>query len=142
MLLHLRQPELCNLLIGLLQDILVVEPDAFLIGELGTSLRTLRDVEQGHQLVEREEFLLSTGIPSQQSQEIDDCLGEVTVLTVAAADVTRLGVVPLQREHREAQSVAIALREFSLAVGLKQQRQVSKAGHRVGPAESLVKQHM
>ena len=120
----------------------MVEPDALLVVELRTGLRATRDVEGFHELVEREELLLGAGIPAQQGQEIDYGLGEIAALAIAARHLARLRVVPLQREHGEAQSVAVALREFSLAFRLEQQRQMGKAGHGVLPAESLVEQHV
>ena len=52
MFLHDGEEQLGNLLSGLLQDILVVEPDALVIGKLGTSLRTLGDIEEGNQFIE------------------------------------------------------------------------------------------
>ena len=50
--------------------------------------------------------------------------------------------MPFEREHRESQTVAVALAQFSLAVGLEQQRQVGKTGHGVLPAKGTVEQHM
>ena len=48
--------------------------------------------------------------------------------------------MPFQWEYREAQTVAVALREFALAVGFEQQRQVSEARHSVLPAERTIQQ--
>ena len=120
----------------------MVEPDALLVIELRTGLRATRNVESLHELVECEHLLLGTGIPTQQSQEVHHCFGEVAALAIAAADLARLRIVPLQREHREAQTVAVTLREFSFAFRLQQQGQVGKARHGVLPAESLVEQHV
>ena len=50
--------------------------------------------------------------------------------------------MPFQREHRESQAVAVALRQLTLSVGLEQKRQMHEIGACVGPAESLVEQHM
>ena len=51
MLLDEGQEEGGNLLVRLLEDVFVVEPDSLLVGELGTGLGTLGDVEEGHELV-------------------------------------------------------------------------------------------
>ncbi len=120
----------------------MVEPDAFLIVELRAGLRTAADVERLDQFVEREDFLFGTGVPAQHGQEVDDGLGEIATLAVTRAYLARLGVVPLKREHGESQAVAVALRQFALALGLEQQGQMGEAGHGVLPAESLVEQHM
>ena len=48
-------------------------------------------------------------------------------------------MLPVQREHGEAESVTVTLRQLSLAVRLQQQRQMCKAWHCVLPAESFVK---
>ncbi len=50
--------------------------------------------------------------------------------------------MPFQGEDREAEAVAVALGELAFAVGLEQQGEVDKPGHRVGPAERLVKEDM
>ena len=120
----------------------MVEPDALVVGKLRSGLRALRDVEQRHKLVQGEEFLLRAGIPAQQGEEVDDSLGEVAVLTVATAHVAGLRVVPLQGEHGESQTVAVAFRQLAFAVGFQQQRQVGELRHGVGPAESLIEQHV
>ena len=120
----------------------MVEPYSFLVVELGTRLRASRDIKRLNKLVERKDFLLSAGVPTQERQEIDDGLGEIATFTIATAHLARLGVVPFQWEHGKSQPVAVALREFSLALGLQQQGQMGKFGHRIAPAESLVEQHM
>ena len=134
--------EIGNLLVALAEHILMVEPDTFLIVELRAALRALGDVEDLHQFVEREDLLLGAGVPAQQREEVDDGLGEVAALAIAARHLTRLGVVPLQGEHGEAEAVAVALRQLALALGLEQQRKVGKTRHRVLPAKGAVKQHM
>ena len=50
--------------------------------------------------------------------------------------------MPLQWEHRESQTVTVALRQLTLAVRFQQQGQMRKLRHRVLPAKSLVEQHM
>ena len=47
-----RREETGNLVVALAQDILMVEPDTFLIVELGAALRAFRDVESLDELVE------------------------------------------------------------------------------------------
>ena len=61
---HDGRKEFGYLIVALLQDIFVIEPNAFLIVELGTGLGTLGDVESLHQLLQREHLLLRTGIPA------------------------------------------------------------------------------
>ena len=79
----------------------MIKPDTLLIVKLGTTLGTLGDVKGFDEFVQAEELLLSTGVPAQESQKIDHCLGEVATLAVAARHFARLGVVPFQREDRE-----------------------------------------
>ena len=98
-----------NLLIALLEDILMIEPNCLLEGKLGTSLRTLRDIKQRNELVEREDFLLSTRIPAQQCEEVDDSLGEVAILAITTRCLTTLRIFPKQWEYRESQTVTITL---------------------------------
>ena len=50
--------------------------------------------------------------------------------------------MPFEWEDREAEAVAVALRELAFAVGLQQQRQMGEARHRVLPAESAVEQYV
>ena len=69
------------LFVALLEDVFVVEPDAFLIVETGTCLAALGNVKLLHQFVQTEQFLLRAGVPSQQSEEIDDRLGEIALFT-------------------------------------------------------------
>ena len=131
-----------NLVGGFLQDILMVEPDSLVVGELGTSLRALRDIEKRHQFIEGKQFLLCARIPAQQGQEINHRLGEIAVFTIAARDLTRLRVMPLQREYGESQTVAITLGEFTLAIRFQQQGQMRKLRHCILPAKSLIEQYM
>nr|GFC95469.1 hypothetical protein [Tanacetum cinerariifolium] len=53
-----------------------------------------------------------------------------------------IGAAPLQRKHREAEAVAVALAELARAIGLEQQRQVGKVRHRFLPAQIPVQQHV
>ena len=50
--------------------------------------------------------------------------------------------MPLQWEHRETQPVAVALAQFSLALGLEQQRKVGKLRHCVLPAKGTIEKYM
>ena len=76
--------QLGYLVIALLEHVLVVEPDALLEGELCAGLGALGEVELRDELVHGEHLLLGAGVPSQQRQEVDDSLGEVSLLAVAA----------------------------------------------------------
>jgi hypothetical protein len=101
--------EACHLLIALVEHVFMVEPYTFLVVEPRTRLGALVQVEQPHQLVEREHFLVGAGVPSKQGEEIDDGLWEIAILTISCGHLPCLGVCPLQREHRESQPVAITL---------------------------------
>ena len=120
----------------------MVEPDALLEVELGTRLRALVYIELLNKLVKREHLLLCTRIPAQQGKEIDYSLGEVAALAIARRYVACLGIVPLQREYGETEAVAIALREFALALRLEQQRQMGECRHGVFPSEGTIKQNV
>ena len=109
-----------NLLVRLLQDILVVEPNSLLIGKLSTCLRTFGNIEQRNQFVKRKQLLFCSWVPSQQGQEIDDCLREIAVLTITARGLSRLRILPQQREYGESQAVAITLRQLTLSIRLQQ----------------------
>ncbi len=50
--------------------------------------------------------------------------------------------MPFEREHREAELVAVALGKLAVAHRLQQQRQMHEFRHRVRPSESLIKEHM
>ena len=79
-----RGKEVSYFIIALHQNVFVVEPDAFLIVETGTCLAALGNVKLLHQFVQTEQFLLRAGVPSQQSEEIDDRLGEIALFTKSA----------------------------------------------------------
>ena len=111
-----RSEELCYLFIALLKDVLMVKPYALLIIKACSCLRAFCYVELLYEFVEGEHLLLCARVPSQQCKEIEHSLGEVTLLAETIAYLTRLGVMPLEREYREAKAVAISFREFSLAV--------------------------
>ena len=142
MLLYDWLEESSNLLVALLEDILVVEPNSLLECELSTSLRTLADIEQRNKLIERENLLLSTWVPSQQSQEVDNSLREVAILAITTRCLTALWILPQKWEHWESQTISITLRKFTLTIGLKQQWQVSKLWHGVLPTESTIQHYV
>ena len=56
----------------------MVEPFALLEVEARACLAAAVKVEQPDQLVHRHDFLVIARIPSQQSQKVDDRLGQVT----------------------------------------------------------------
>ena len=97
-----------HLLIALVEHVFMVEPYTFLVVEPRTRLGALVQVEQPHQLVEREHLLVGARVPSQQSKEINYCFREIAVLAVSSRHLPSLGVCPLQREYRESQPVAVA----------------------------------
>ena len=86
--------------------------------------------------------MIITGVPAEECDEVHDSLGEVTALAVARGHLTRLGIDPAQGEDREAKAIAVTLAELTVALGLEEECQVSKAGHRVTPAEGFVEKHV
>ena len=95
MALHDREEQVCDLLIALLQQIVVVEPFALLIVETGTALATTSKVEQANQVVHAHHLLIVSRIPAQKRQEIDDCLREVAALAIPRRDIACLRIMPL-----------------------------------------------
>ena len=133
-----------DLLVALLQ-IMVIEPEEALDVEVCTVLRAMRKVEQTNHLVHGHDVLVVAWVPAQESQEVDDGLGQIAFLAIAAVGTGRLAGLlvadgPLEGEHGEAILVAIALRELAIAFGSKEQWQVGKL--RSLPAESTIEQHM
>ena len=95
----------------------MIEPFAFLIIKLGAGLAATRHRELLNQFVHREHFLFGAWIPTQQSQEIDDGFGEITGFAITFADLARSGILPVEREDREIEPVAVALGKLAFAVG-------------------------
>ena len=120
----------------------MVEPDALLEVELGTSLGTAGDIESLHQLIKREDFLLRTRVPAEERQEVDYSLWEVATLTITRRNLTGLRVMPLQWEYRETETVTIALAQLTLTLWLEKQRKVCEARHCILPTESLIKENV
>ena len=114
-----RLEELSQLCIALAEDVFVVEPCTFLIVKLGTGLAAMLQREELDELVHRHQLLVIARVPTQQGEEVDDRFGQVACLTIARRDFTTLGVVPLQGEDGEAQAVAVALAQLSIALGLE-----------------------
>ena len=50
--------------------------------------------------------------------------------------------MPLQRENREAQTVAVTLTQFAVTLGLQQQGQMRKGRHGILPPKGTVEQYM
>ncbi len=117
---HNGGKETSYLIIIFPQHILVVKPNGFLVVELRTRLRTFGDVKRLHQLVKREDFLLRSGIPAEQCEEVDHSLWEITAFAKALTDLSGLRICPLQGEYWEAQTVTIALRQLAFTLGFEQ----------------------
>ena len=98
--------------------------------------------EFADKFVHRHDLGVIAGVPAEQGEEVDDSLRQIARLAVARRDSSGLWIVPFEGEDREAEAVAVALREFAFAVGLEQQGQVHEVGARVGPAECLVEKHV
>ena len=120
----------------------MVEPRGLDIVELRAVLRAFLQVEQLDHLVQAHHLLVVAGIPTEQGQEIHHGLGQIALLAIAGAYLAALGIVPFEGKHGEAEFVAVALAQLAVAHGLQQQGQVGEAGHRVGPTESTVEQHV
>ena len=120
----------------------MVEPLSFLVVELSTSLRAVRNIESLYEFIERENLLFGARIPSEKCEEIDHCLWEISALAVSRAYFSSLRVMPFQWEYRESETVAITLGELSLTFRLEQEREVSKLRHSVSPSESLIEKHV
>ncbi len=125
---------------GFHQDVLVVKPFGFVQGEFGAGLADFVDGEQVDEFVHGHQFLVVAGIPAQQRQHVDDGFRQVTRFAVARRGLARFGIMPLQREYRESEAVAVALAQFAISVGFEQQRKVGEL--RCLPAESFVEHHM
>ena len=95
-------------------DILVIEPDSFLIIELGTRLAATVQVEQSNQFIHRHYLLIVTGIPSQQGKEIDYRLRQVTRFTVSGRNFVRLRIVPFEGEYGETETVTVTLAQLAV----------------------------
>lgn len=106
----------------------MIEPDTLLIVETRSGLAALRYVELLNKLVESEHLLLRARIPAQQRKEVDDCLGEISLLAETVRHLACLRIVPLQREHGEAQAVAVALAQLALPSGLSSRGRCAKRG--------------
>ena len=120
----------------------MIEPNTFHIVEACTTLRAFAEVEQLDEFVHRHQFLIVSWVPTEECQEIHQCLRQIALFAVTRAHFARLRVVPFEWEHRESQFIAIALRKFSVAHWLEEQRKMGKARHCVLPAKSLIQKHM
>ena len=78
MLFQHRYKQLGYLFVRFLLNVSMIEPDTFFIIKFCTRLAATMQVEQTDQLVHRHHFLVVTRIPSQQSKEIDNSLGQIT----------------------------------------------------------------
>ena len=71
-------------LVGLLDEVLVVEPCCLDVVELGTILRALAEVEELYHLLEAHHLLIVAWIPAEESEEVDDSFWQVAALAIAA----------------------------------------------------------
>ena len=129
-------------LIAFLQYIFMVKPFSFFKVEFCPSFAATMQVKKLHQFIQGHQFLVISRIPSQQGKEIDNSFGQVTRLTITGRHLTGLGVVPFQRENREAKTVTITLAQFTVTIRFQQQGKMCELGHGIRPAESPVQQDM
>ena len=120
----------------------MVEPDSFLIIKLSTGFTAMAQVKQFYQFIHRHEFLIVTRIPTQQSQEINHCLRQITRFTVSGRHFTCFGIMPFQWEYGKTKTVTVTLAQLTVTFRLQQQRQVGKGRHRIFPTKSTVQQHV
>ena len=123
------------------EQVLAVEPPTLDIVEFRAGFRAFGEVKFGNQLIHAHDFLVVAGIPAEKREEVDHGLRKIAAFAIAAADCA-VGSVPLEGENGEAELVAVALRELSVAGGLEQQGQVGKAGHGIGPSERAIEQNV
>ena len=123
-------------------QVFLVVPFGLFYIETGAGTDNAVQRENRNQFLNGVELPFPAGIPPQESQQVYEGLREVTVFAVAAGDFPGFGVLPAQREHREAQAVSVAFGELALSVRLQQQRQVCKARHGVGPSKRLIQKVM
>ena len=86
--------------------------------------------------------MVVAGIPAEECKHVDHRLGQVATFAVAAAELAGFGVVPVEREHGETQTVAISFAQFAVAVGFEQEGQVCELGHSVLPTEGTIEHHV
>ena len=79
-------------------------------------------IEERSEFLHAHDLLIGAGIPAQQRQHIDERFRVVPLLAIAAALLLGRWVEPIQREHREAEAIAVALAQLAVAIGLKDQR--------------------
>ena len=142
MLFEYRQEHVCKLFIAAQLKVLVVEPFALLVVELGTRFGDAVETELFDEFVHRVHLLIACSVPSEECQEVDDSLGQIAALAITGRYGAVFLIVKLEREDREAESVSVTLGEFAVSVGLEQQGQVRELRHRITPTERTVEQHM
>ena len=98
----------------------MVEPFAFLVIEFRAGFGHAVKAELLNQLVHRVQLFVSATVPTEQCQEVNHRLRQITALTITAADCAVFLVVEFQWEHRETQSVAVAFAQFAVSVRLEQ----------------------
>ena len=80
--------------------------------------------ELSNKFVHRHNLLFFARVPAEQCKEIHHSLWQIAALAIAHRHCSCLRVVPLKREHREAELVAVALAELTLSgtIGFQEQR--------------------
>src|SRR5690606_19456170 len=127
---------------GLLPQIVLVIPLRLLDVEAGSGLVYAFQRKLLYEFLHRKDFLLSARIPAEEGQKIYEGFRKIACLFVSYGHFPRLRILPCQREYREPKTVGVALTQFSVAIGLKEQRQVRELGHVLLPTEIPVKQNV
>ena len=119
---------------------LLVEPLGFVKIKASARLVHLVEVEGSDEFLQGENFLVGTGVPAQEGQHVDKSLGVEAALAVAGSRFAGFFVVPVQRENGEAEAVAVALGQFAVAIGTKEEGEVGKFG--LFPLKKAVEQNV
>ena len=120
----------------------MVKPFTLLIVKFSTCFRYTIQREVLYQLLHCVHFFIATAVPSEQGQEINHSLRQVTALAVTGRNCTIFLVMELQRENRKTETITIPFTQFAIPIGFEQQRQVSKLRHGLFPTEGTVKKYM
>ena len=93
--------------VGELHQVFVIEPQSFLIVELGSGLGTMFKREFVNKRRHIHQLHIVTGIPAQQGKEIHDSLRQITTFAVSRRHFARSRVMPFERKYRKTEFIAV-----------------------------------
>ena len=137
-----RQEHLRQFLVAAQLQVLVIEPLALFIIELGTGFRHAIQREVLNQLIHGVHLFISASMPSEERKEVDHRLRQISALAVAGRNGAIFLIMELEREDGETETVTVTLGQFAVSVRLEQQGQVGKLGHRILPSECTVEEYV